>query len=410
MTPLTRRQVLTAGAVAAGSGVAVGATLAATRAGGQTGPAPASSPRATGSSGSAPAPIAFRGPHQAGVANPAPAHAVFLALDLGEDAGRADVIRLMRVLTDDAERLMRGEPALGDTEPLLAQGPAGLTISLGFGASLFERVGLASQRPPSVARLPIFRGDRLQPRWSDGDLLVQICSDDATVLSHAARMIVKDARSFGAVRWSQQGFRSASGAGATAAGTPRNLLGQVDGSVNPVPGTAAFDEAVWASGPDWFRGGTVMVLRRVQMDLDAWDGFDPEGKDMVLGRRMSDGSPLTGTTESDVPDLKALDGQGFTVIDANSHISLAKARGPQETMLRRGYNYDHGPDAGGRPDAGLIFVAYQANAETAFVAVQQRLSATDLMNRWVTHIGSATFAVLPGCATGEYLGQRLLEG
>jgi dye decolorizing peroxidase len=344
------------------------------------------------------------------VATPAPAHAVFLAFDLGEYARRADVIRLMRVLTDDAERLMHGDPALGDTGPLLAQGPAGLTVSVGFGSALFERIGLGSQRPASVAPLPVFAGDQLERRWSDGDLLVQICSDDATVLSHAARMIVKDTRSFGAVRWSQQGFRSSAGAGATAAGTPRNLLGQVDGSVNPTPGTAAFDDAVWATGPDWFRGGTVMVLRRVRMDLDAWDGFDPEGKDLVLGRRMSDGSPLTGTTESDVLDLRALDGQGFTVIEPNAHISLAKARGPQEGMVRRGYNYDHGPDAQGRPDAGLIFVAYQANADTAFVPVQRRLAANDLMNRWVKHVGSATFAVLPGCAAGEYLGRRLLEG
>jgi hypothetical protein len=50
-----------------------------------------------------------------------------------------------------------------------------------------------------------------------------------------------------------------------------------------------------------------------------------------------------------------------------------------------------------RPDAGQLFAAYQADAATAFVPVQARLAETDVMNPWITHVGSAAFVVPPGC-------------
>jgi dye decolorizing peroxidase len=135
----------------------------------------------------------------------------------------------------------------------------------------------------------------------------------------------------------------------------------------------------------------------------------PQGKDIVVGRRLVDGSPITGHREDDVPDLAALDSVGFPAIEPQAHIRLAHATTPTETMLRRGYNYDEGPDAQGHPDVGLIFAAYQKDADTAFVPVQRRLAEGDLLNRWVRHIGSATFAIAPGCSPQEYVGQRLLE-
>ena len=58
----------------------------------------------------------------------------------------------------------------------------------------------------------------------------------------------------------------------------RNLMGQVDGTVNPAPRTPEFDAAVWASSPAWFTGGTVLVLRRIAMNMVTWDAFDRAGK------------------------------------------------------------------------------------------------------------------------------------
>ena len=61
-------------------------------------------------------------------------------------------------------------------------------------------------------------------------------------------------------------------------------------------------------------------------------------------------------------------------------------------------------------DSGLIFAAYQRDPARQFVPVQERLAAADALNQWITTIGSATFAILPGVlAGGGYLGQPLLE-
>jgi dye decolorizing peroxidase len=351
--------------------------------------------------------VPFLGEHQAGIATAHQAFGALIGLDLDRGTDRPAVIRLLRVLTDDAERLTQGRPALGDTEPELALRPASLTVTFGFGPGLFDRTGTADRRPPSVRALPAFSGDRLQERWGQSDLLVQVCSDDATTIAHTVRMLVKDMRAFGTLRWVQRGFASV---GATPRGTARNLMGQVDGTVNPEPGSAVFDRVVWASEPDWFVGGTVLVLRRVAMALDTWDAFDRAGREQVIGRRLDTGAPLTGTREEDVPDLGAVDEQGFTVIEPNAHISLAKARTGEELMFRRPFSYDEGMDAAGRQDAGLLFVAFQADAVRAFVPVQRRLAGHDLFERWITHIGSAVYAVPPGIAPQEYVGQALLAG
>ena len=62
----------------------------------------------------------------------------------------------------------------------------------------------------------------------------------------------------------------------------------------------------------------------------------------------------------------------------------------------------------GTTDAGLIFAAYQRDPARQFVPVQRRLAEADAMNPWITTIGSAVFAMLPGVPEGGYLGQNLL--
>jgi len=146
------------------------------------------------------------------------------------------------------------------------------------------------------------------------------------------------------------------------------------------------------------------------MNLETWDAFERPGKEQVIGRRLDTGAPMTGTVETDVPDLDAVDAQGFPVIEPRAHIRLAKAVTAAETMLRRPYSYDDGVDGAGRPDSGLIFIAYQGDADAAFVPVQRRLAGKDLFNMWITHIGSAVYAVPPGIAEGDYWGRHVVEG
>jgi len=157
------------------------------------------------------------------------------------------------------------------------------------------------------------------------------------------------------------------------------------------------------STPAWLRGGSSAVIRRIEMDLTTWGGMDEVAKEEAIGRRLSDGAPLTGGTEFTAPDFDATDEKGLPVIPETSHMRLAHAQQPQERMLRRPYNYDDGPD-----DAGLIFTAYTADPAAQFVPVQRRLAELDVLNIWTTPIGSALFALPPGFEQGEYLGQTLL--
>lgn len=354
--------------------------------------------------------VPFFGPHQAGVDTPAQAHAAFIGLNLLPEGGRdsrESLQAILRLWTTDAERLTRGVPALADTEPELALQPSRLTVTVGLGPAVFDRVGLAGLRPASARPLPPFKVDALESRWGPTDLLLQICADDPMAVAHATRVLVKNVRSMAVEQWRQNGFHNARGVHADGA-TPRNLMGQVDGTVNPVPGTPDFGAVVWDDGSaqPWMDGGTLMVLRRIRMDLDKWDELDRSSRELVVGRRLGNGAPLTGERESDPVDLTMAQ-NGIAVIPPNAHVALAHPVAPEERFLRRPYSYDDAPAAGETSNSGLIFVAYQRDIDTQFIPVQRRLAEADALNRWITPIGSAVYVILPGVSPGGHLGEQL---
>lgn len=397
-TGSTRRQFLLGGAVAGvGAVAAVGVDLALNR---QT-PDPA--PTATPMNGDEVVP--FFGVHQAGIDTAAQAHGVFVALDLHADVDRAALTRLMRILTDDAARLTQGTPALADSEPELALSPARLTVTFGFGPGFVTRAGTPG--PAWLAPLPAFRVDQLRPEFSHGDLLLQIAGDDPLTVAHATRMLLKDARGFADIRWTQQGSRRAYGTERPGT-TMRNLFGQVDGTTNPQPGTTDFDQVVWTETDGWLAGGTGMVVRRIRMDLDKWDRLDRSGRDASVGRTLANGAPLTGTEEFDEPDFEATTAIGFPVIPQFAHIRRARGDG-SERIFRRAFNYDERPAGAEVSDSGLIFVSFQADIDRQFTPMQQRLDDLDLLNEWTTPLGSAVFAVPPGCREGGFIGDTLLS-
>lgn len=356
--------------------------------------------------------VSPHGAHQAGIETPVRAHVSFVALDLDHGVDREALVRLLRLLTGDIERLTDGRPALADPMQELADVPARLTITVGFGRDSLEAAGLADEAPRWLAEgLPTFSVDRLDRRWSGGDLVLQVASDDPVTVSHATRVLVTDAAPFASVRWVQSGFHRSPGT-TPAGSTGRNLMGQVDGTVNPEPGTADFDTVVWAQAgadvPAWLVGGTALVIRRIAMDLRAWGALDRAAKEQSVGRRLSDGAPLTGGDERTAPDYQAVNAHGFPVIPATSHIRLAHPGVPVERILRRPYNYDAGIGSDGAADAGLLFVACMADPVTQFVPIQRRLAAADTLNIWTTPIGSALFAVPPGFQPGQHVGHQLL--
>lgn len=355
--------------------------------------------------------VPFDGAHQAGVDTPPQSFIKLIAFHLKDSkAQREDVIRLMRLWTDDARRMCNGLSGLADLEPENLQSTANLTITVGYGRSLLDKLNLDNQAPEWLGDLPKYSLDELVDEWNGGDLCLQVCADDRFTLSHAARFMTKTARSYVDVAWIQDGFLHARGS-IEPGTTPRNLFGQLDGSGNPA--VEEFDDVVWINeGPDWLRGGTAMVVRRVAMLLDTWDILDRPSREVAVGRALDTGAPLSGTDEFDRPDFNARDEFGLPVIDPNSHMARAFSTDPDERIYRRPYNYDMppGPDSRGTSNAGQIFICFQKDPLKQFNSIQQRLDQADRLNEWITHIGSAVFAVPRGTSEDEYWGQDLFEG
>jgi dye decolorizing peroxidase len=330
-----------------------------------------------------------------------------MVFDLHPTTHREGIARLLRIITDDSAALAEGRSPLADSEPELAAVPAGLTVTVGFGPELVRRVS-PSKLPAWLKPLPPFSIDQLDPRLTGGDVLIIVGADDPMTLSHAARVLDRQTHSLMSLRWFRDGFRRARASEAPGA-TMRNLFGQVDGTKGPHPGDSGFDRAVWGSAgdmPQWLTGGTGYVLRVIDMDLDTWDEVDRPDREKSVGRTLNTGAPLTGEFEHDVPDFEARDSLGLPVIPDFAHIRRARAMTSREVFHRRGYNYQGaGPD--GRMVSGLLFEAFAADPVAQFVPVQKRLAEMDMMNLWTTPVGSAVFALPPGCERGQFIGHTL---
>ncbi|MFI6677575.1 Dyp-type peroxidase [Kribbella sp. NPDC050470] len=344
------------------------------------------------------------GEHQPAIAASSPKHAELVALNLLPGADKAALGRLMRLWSNDIVALAGGRPAPGDTAPELAVANVALTVTVGFGARVFELTG---QKPAGLDDLPVMKHDRLDPAWSGGDLLVMVGADDAVSVVHAVRRLVADAKPFATPVWRQTGFWNGTGSDGRPV-TGRNLFGQVDGTGNPAVGTPEFDSTVWSTdGPDWFRGGTTLVVRRIRMNLDTWDELTRSEQERAVGRKLSNGAPLTGAAEHDELDLQARDADGRLVIAENAHARLSHhSENDGRRIFRKGLNYVH--DSGPVRESGLIFLSYQADVAGQFLPLLARLDAADALNEWTTTIGSAVFALPPGFQPGGWLAQNLL--
>ncbi|WP_291380593.1 Dyp-type peroxidase [Demequina sp.] len=402
----SRRRFLAAGA-AVGAGALVGAAAGAGAE--RAGALPGTPDRPDNAGVNGQRVIPFYGPHQAAVKARPGAFASFVALDLLPGVDRARLAAWMRLITDDAARLTQGRAALADVEPELAATPAGLTVTVGFGRGFVNRA--RGQRPDWLGPLPAFSIDRLEDRWSGGDVLLIVAADEPVTVAHTLRMLLKDSRSFAALRWRQDGFRRAYGSDPSGR-TMRNLFGQIDGSANLAPGSSEFDAAVLAGddAPAWLRGGTSFVLRRITMDLDGWDAADRAGRENSVGRTLDTGAPLTGGRERDPLDLDKSGPSGLPIISSVAHARRARVEDPTLRIVRLGYNYEDPPPPGSAAlsDSGLLFGSWQADVNRQFVPIQSALDEADLLNVWTTPVGSAVFAIPPGCREGGYVGEALL--
>ncbi|WP_217163083.1 iron uptake transporter deferrochelatase/peroxidase subunit [Streptomyces sp. AC512_CC834] len=407
-TGVSRRRLLgTAGA----TGLVLGA------AGGAAGYAAAPSSAATPLTSLGSEQAMFHGKHQPGITTAMQACGHLVAFDLAAGAGRKEATALLRRWSDTARRLMAGEPAgTRDTDVARDAGPSSLTVTFGFGHSFFGRTGLDRQRPVALDPLPDFSSDHLDKNRSNGDLWVQIGADDALVAFHALRAIQQDAGTAARLRWQMNGFNRSPGATAHPM-TARNLMGQVDGTRNPKPAEPDFDKRIFVpeqpgkGGQAWMANGSYVVVRRIRMLLDDWEQLSVKAQEDVIGRRKADGAPLSGGSETTEMDLEKTDGAGKLVVPINAHARITRPdQNGGAALVRRPFSYHDGFDADGVPDAGLLFICWQADPLRGFVPVQRKLDRGDALSQFIRHEASGLFAVPGGAAEGEYVGQPLLEG
>jgi deferrochelatase/peroxidase EfeB len=371
----------------------------------------------------------FHGGHQAGIVTPAQERMHFAAFDVTATS-RAELVVLLRAWTAAAAAMTQGRPVGGgaplpydappaDTGEATGLPPANLTLTFGFGPSLFrdehgrDRFGIADRQPAALRRLPHFPGDLLAAERSDGDLCVQACADDSQVAVHAIRNLSRIAFGTAAMRWSQLGFGRTSST-STGQQTPRNLFGFKDGTANlKAEQPALVHEHVWVGAHDdprarWLTGGSFLVARRINMTIESWDRTSLSEQERVVGRDRTAGAPMSGGAEFSSPDFSATGSDGQPLIATDAHVRLAHpSRNRGVRLLRRGYNFTDGNDALGRLDAGLFFIAYVRDPDTQYIPMQTKLSREDGMREYLTHTGSGLFAVPPGVGQGGFVGDTL---
>jgi len=369
----------------------------------------------------------FRGEHQAGIVTPAQDRLHFAAFDV-TTSSRAQLIALLKAWTHAAERMTQGLPAgdIGptdgafnvppdDTGEAIGLPPSGLTITFGFGPSLFadakgrDRFGLKDAMPEALAPLPHFPGDLLDPARSDGDLCVQACADDPQVAVHAIRNLARIGFGTVAVRWSQLGFGRTSST-STSQTTPRNLFGFKDGTANiKAEETDDLAKHVWVDDDSWLSGGSYLVARRVNMTIEVWDRQPLGDQESFVGRTKATGAPLSGGQEFSEPDF-GMPGSDGPVIPDDSHVRVVHQDfNDGVRILRRGYNFVDGTDDLGGLNAGLFFLAFLVDPRTHFVPMQTKMAKVDALMEYLKFTGSALFAVPPGIGPGEYVGEGLFE-
>jgi deferrochelatase/peroxidase EfeB len=376
--------------------------------------------------------VPFHGRHQAGITTAVQDRLHFASFDLLPGTTRADLTDLLRTWTEAAAAMAAGREIGGrdgssnlygppqDTGEALGLHPARLTITVGFGPSLFvhrgtDRFGLAARRPDALEPLPLFADDALDAARSDGDLCIQACADDPQVAVHAVRNLARLAHGVAAVRFSQLGFGRTSST-TTSQATPRNLFGFKDGTNNlKAEDRAAMREHVWVGAGDdaraaWMVDGSYLVMRRIRMTIETWDRDSLGDQEQVIGRQKRSGAPFGTQDEFATLDLQAKGPDGGPLVPAQSHVRLAhpESNGGAK-LLRRGYSFVDGSDPLGRLEAGLYFLAYQRDPRRQFVTIQRRLAGkhNDAMNEYITHVASGLYAVPPGVRRNGWWGQGL---
>jgi dye decolorizing peroxidase len=298
----------------------------------------------------------------------------------------AELGRAVRTLTAGTDARLLGLP------------PGDLTVTIGVGPRLVRTAGPAL---PGATGLPRFSRERIAPGARGGDLLLQICASDALVPPVAAAALLDQAGDRLRERWRQSGRRGPDVPVARGLTAPRNLLGFIDGVVGP-HSAAAQERHLWLAGPAPVAGGTIAVVRRMELDLPRFAALSVAEQEAVFGRRRAGGGPLSGGTVASDPDLGAKTPDGRYLVPADAHVRRANANAVGAgLMLRRSYSTDE-------PAPGLLFISFQKDIRT-FTKTLTHMDVSDALLLFTTTTATAAFLILPGYDDRHPLGSTLFR-
>jgi deferrochelatase/peroxidase EfeB len=359
---------------------------------------------------------------QSGITNRPPEHALIVAFDLiGIDAATNQ--STLTALREISQRELRSDlddqgPTTAKDQPSPETGELGfhdgydrahLTITLGIGKTGFDKLGVAAdQQPQDLVTIPWGTlGDTTVLNPTNGDLVLQVCSDDVYVCEHVVRRVEEELGAGLSIVWAQLGSqRYTTRQGRTSREEGRALAGFIDGTSNlnprhepddaslvfvdpgsvgtypqiPVsqspgyggqPGTEfpADLRPAPTTEPAWTQQGTYMVVRGSLQTITAWDDLPLGEQEKVIGRFKYSGAFLDLADDParvEETPVFASD-PASTTVPVDSHVRKTNPRRPEDAdrrIFRRGYPLVIANESGlGR---GLLFVAFARTTSTQF--------------------------------------------
>jgi len=170
------------------------------------------------------------------------------------------------------------------------------------------------------------------------------------------------------------------------------------------PATDAADHVLLRrSGRAWAVGGSYLELRVIRMAHELWNADDVDKQERIIGRR-TDGRWLDGSAPFDEPWFAA-DPEG-AVTPLDSHVRKVNPRTPGQPaprLLRRSWSYAGGTAAGGNPDEGMVFMAFQNDLAAGFLRAPERLRG-EALGPYLLPMGGGYFVVPTADGLAELLG------
>ena len=384
----------------------------------------------------APTSYAFRGEHQAGIVTPAQDRLHFAAFDVTTDArdaaGRAAAGLDRRRRPDDPRpsrrrdrRRPRARATSRPTTPARRSGspPSGLTITFGFGPGALprrRRQGPLRPRRPAArgaAHAAALPGRRARPR---------------EVVRRPLRPGLRRRPAGRRARDPQPGpDRLRHGRGALVAARLRPHVDDVDRRSRRRATCSASRTAPPTSRPrrprtststsgsragddpkaDWLAGGSYLVARRINMNIEIWDRQPLGDQEAFVGRTKDDRRPAVGRRRVHRAGLRRCP----AATAAGHRRRRARPAGAPRLQRRR-------PDAAPRLQLrrrlqparrprrrAVLHRLTSRDPDTHFIPIQNTMAKSDALMEYLKVTGSALFAVPPGVGPGEYVGQALVR-